>query len=275
MASSTETVEKSEEKFLGDLRTVDFFEDAASTFVPTLKKSMSLSERKEAMRNIAQRITHMEDKIHAVQGEILYEISRNAYWREWSFEDSAGDTRCFRTFDEYIEQECEVSRRTAYYYIAVYQRLVIDIGIPAENMRQLDWSKAKEILPVVSTENWKDLLKTISKMKVREVREHVHSMKGIPGSSSTSTTTADFIRTNFMLTEDQHENVRQALDIAGSMSGSDKSGNQLDLICTSFVADSVGSGEEASLVQLDMIKRSIERTFGVKLEVVDVDTERY
>jgi hypothetical protein len=260
---------------LTDLRSIENWTDVASTFVPVLKKDMPVEERRNVLRDVAKRAGEMEDSIHAVQGEVLYEISKNAYWREWDYIDDEGNRKEFNTFDEYLSEEVEISRRTAYYEIAVYQRLVIEIGIPADKMRGLEWSKAKEILPVIDDKNWEQLLDDVGGMRVREVKEHVRKLKGSVSPGGSGPATADFERMNFMLTEDQADNVRHALRIAGEEASSDKTGHQLDLMATAYIAEAIGEGAEAGMMRLDAAKQALERAFGVTLEVTALTGDNF
>ena len=254
---------------------LDLWADSDSTFVSTLKKDMPIAARTKAVREVAQKVTHMEDRLHSVMGEMLYEISSNRYWKNWKYKDEeSGEKVAFTTFDEYIEKECEVKRRTAYYYISVYEKFIIELGIPAAKMRTLEWSKAKELIGIINKENWSKLLADIKGMTVRQVRSYVADKKGVAlpkGEVSTDTKN----RLTFQLTDEQYESVQQALKVAESLTTSDKQGNLLDTICTSFVAESGGSGIEAGLIKLDTILRSLERTFAVTLELKNVDDDRY
>lgn len=255
--------------------TLDLWKNSDSTFVPVLKKDMPLAQRTEAVREVTKQVTHMGDRLHAVLGEMLYEISKNKYWEDWTFTDELGDTRKFKSFEEYLESECEVSRRTAFYYISVYEKFVIELGIPAERMRDLEWSKAKEVTDIIDLDNWDDVLKKIGTMSVKAVRDYVRETKGISSPSSSTPEPDTFKRISFKLAPSQYENVEKALGIAESMTGSEKSGNQLDLICTGFVAEAPGMGLGSSLVKLDQIITSIERAFAVKLELTEASDERY
>ena len=248
--------------------TLDIWKDSDSTFVPALKKDMPLADRREAVRHVTQQVTHMKDRLHAVMGEMLYEISVNKYWRDWDY----------RSFEEYLESECEVSRRTAFYYISVYRTFVIELGIPADEMRELEWSKAKEIVNLVDKDNWKEVIDLVATMSVSEVKDYVSTTRTPDTSKPAKITDEDdpvSKRMSFRLADSQYENIERALEIAKSMSGSDKSGNQLDLICTTFISEAPGVGVESSIITLDQCIKSLERTFAVKLELKDVDADRY
>lgn len=259
---------------------LEIFKEGASHFVPALQKDMPLAERKVAVREVIRQSIQIDDKLQLVNGEMLYEVSKNKYWNEWEFADpKTGETRKFASFDEYCEVELDMKRRKAYYLMSIYEKYVVELKLPNDILKDMEWSKAKELVSVITEDNWPDLIDKIGKMSVPEVKELVRTMKaaGTDGTSG-ATTPAEpdtTVRMAFKLHPDQAENVKAALAIAESMSGSDKPGNQLDLICSDFLASAVGSGVEGALAKLEVVIKNVERAFGVTLELKGVDEARY
>lgn len=210
--------------------------------------------RSELIREAAKVGKVMGDRLALVQGELLYEISRKNYWSEWGF----------KTFDEYIEKELEFKRRKAFYLIIIYEKFVIELGLPLKELRNIEWSKAKELLKVITKENYKSLFAECKKKSVVEIHDMVLKMRG----KSTAIVSESFIPVHFSLTKEQSDNVEHALKIASEMAGSEKRGNLLDLIATDFLAGKVGEIDADSLLMtLDMHIKNIERSYGVTLEI--------
>jgi len=253
---------------------LDVWDGSDSTFLPMLKKDMSASDRKKAVRGITKQACLLADKLYAVMGETLYEIRENSYWKNWTYESvdgSAGVKIKFKSFEEYLEKECEVKRRTAYYYIKVYEKLIVELGIPPHILRTVEWSKAKELVPYMDKDNWKDLIKIAKDKTVRGLRTYLADLEGGGALKSKAIHTDLIKRLNFNLSEEQHENILLAFKIAAKTAESSSQGNLLDLICTSYIAESPDDldGTDGLLVQLDQLVRSVERNFGVKLELVE------
>jgi len=59
------------------------------------------------------------------------------------------------------------------------------------------------------------------------------------------------------------------------ISGSEKPSHNIDLICTDFLSSTDAIGVEGALIKLDVAKQSLERAFGVKLEIKEMDEERF
>lgn len=256
---------------------IDIWRDTASTFVPVLKKDMPMEQRREAVRQVIDQSQQIDDRLNLVAGEMLYEVSVNEYWKTWEFVDADGVERAFKTFEEYCTEEANMQKRKAYYLISIYRVFCVDLDIPVDVLRDLEWAKAKELAkgkePVITQDNWEELLGKIEGMSVRQVKEMVAAMRG--GSGKVETDREKFNRLTFNVNDEQLKVVNDALDLAKTMSESDKPGWLLELICADFAASSAGVGKEAGLIKLDIAKRNLERAFGVKLEIVDVDSERY
>lgn len=261
--------------------TLDLWKDTDTTFIPDIKKGMSPALRAEKLREVAKKSTHLEDRLHAVMGESLYEINKNECWKEWTYSQPVASSKSgevledikYKSFREYVEIELDVTPRTAYYYIEVYEKFVMELGISPATLRGLDWSKAKVLCPIVDKSNYKDILKDTKDLSVRATREYVSKKKGKKKTSKSGSGT--FSRMSFNLTDEQTTNIQDALAIAGAMTDSEKTGHQLDMICTSFVADSAGSDVSSSLIKLDQCIKSLERTFAVKIEIIEVSDDRY
>lgn len=264
---------------------VDLWSDADSTFVPALQDGMPLEERKEAVRKSMQATVAIDDKLNLVSGELLYEVTKNGYWKDWKFTADDGEVRKFASFEEYCEAELNMKRRKAFYLIAIYDKFVVELGLERDVLRRLEWSKAKEMTSIINSDNCEELMDKMGSMSVRQVKAYVAEAKGggtaLTDESSSTEGGADTsepevaVKMGFKLFPEQLENVKGALEAAKSMGAGDNANNQLDLICSEFLASSMGAGLEGAMMTLDACVKNLERTFSVKLELSEVDEERY
>ena len=253
----------------------DMYVEIDSVFAPVLKKDMPLDQRKQVVRETMKQAMAVDDRLNLVSGELLYEVSKNGYWKEWVFEESeSGEMRSFTSFDEYCEVELEMKRRKAYYLIKIYDTFVVKLGLPTDILRELEWSKAKEVVDVINSENWLDLLDSVKDMTVKQVQSMVAEMKGITKGTKADGEVTTTVKMAFNFHPEQAENVQNALAIATTMTASEKPANNLDLICSDFVAGAAGMGLEGALGKLDIIISNVERAFAVKLSIVEVDSGR-
>jgi hypothetical protein len=262
-------------------KTLDMWSELATTFSAELDADMPIEQRRDAVRTVLVGSTQADEKLALVQGELLYEARENGYWKDWTFTDEEGEDRSFGSFEEFCLNEMGMKKRKAYYLIEIYQKFVVDLDLPKDVLKDLQWSKAKALCKVIDEDNWSDLLDKIGSMSLRQVEEMVKAMKSGEGASGSRSIadkepSEEMVRINFKLHPDQAENVRAALDVAESMVGSDKKpSHALDLICSDFMAGVAGTGLEGSLTKLDAIVKNIERAFGVELDVKGVDEDRY
>jgi len=243
-----------------------------SVFVPLLKTDLTPAQRRDTVRDVIVQATAVEDRLQLVAGELLYEVHRNTYWKEWTHTDADGLERGYKDLGEYVETELGMKRRKAEYLIAIYAKFCVELDLPLDLLRELEWTKARELVKVITPENAEELLAKVKGMKVLEVKEMVRAMKGKPATGGTEETTEQII---LRLYPEQAEIFKAAVKIAEGMSGSEKIGNAVALIAADFVGSAAGSTPDAALVSLGVVVKGIERAYGVELEIKDVDKDRY
>ena len=224
--------------------------------VVPLDADMSIAERKDAIRDASRKVMLMDDILQIAQGELLWEIKGNEYWREWQMPD---EDRCFLNFDEYVDAELSMHRRKAYYLVSIYAKLVVELGLPMEVLEGLNWSKAKELIPVIDEDNWLDLLDKVQEMTVAQVKEMVQDMKGGPATG--------LVRETFSLHEDEASNISEALALAATIAPSKHKSVHLDMIATAFRAMNLDEGEAGAQTLLSTILNRLEAHYGVSFEV--------
>jgi hypothetical protein len=236
---------------------------------------MSLDERSNLCRTVLQQSLEIPYKLEVFQGELLYEVTQGKYWKEWEF-DNDGFTRHYESFEEYVEQELGFKRRKAYDLIDIYRTFVVDLALPPAKLGNISWSKARLVTKIVDKDNADEILDKIEDMTVREVKEMAKDLRDDPLSSSTSSSVEEsLVRVTFQLAPAQAENLHNAIAIAQTISGSEKPSHNMDLICTDFLASASTGGIEGALAKLETVKSSVERAFGVKLEIKEMDEERF
>ena len=191
-----------------------------------IPEDLTPEQRKESVRDLAKRSRQMEGCLELVQGELLYEIKANDYWRDWGF----------KNFNDYIEEEMEFKWRKGRYLVDMYQKFVVELGLPKEQLVNMEWSKAKELIPIITKKNAKGLLSKLQKQSLKDTKVMVRKMKAEDAGEEVAEVDETY-RLIANLIGDQIDNVQQALAHAEAESGSDKLGNLLDLICTTYLAN--------------------------------------
>lgn len=241
--------------------------------------TLTEEERSTLCRTVLQQSLEIPYKLEVFQGELLYEVTRNKYWSGWEYEPSgegSGFKRNYESFEEYVEGELGFKRRKAYDLIDIYRTFVVDLALSPSKLANISWSKARLVTKIVDAENADEILKKIEGMTVREVKEMAKDMRDDPlGSPTSSSIEETLVRVIFQLAPAQAENLTHALSVAQTISGSEKPSHNMDLICTDFLASSSTGGIEGALDKLETVKSSVERAFGVKLEIKEMDEERF
>ncbi len=165
-----------------------------------------------------------QQDVHFVElGECLCEVRSKQYWR----------IERLKSFDEFLEKRFPGSRRKAYYLMAIHEKLT---RIPKQQLREVGWSKAIELVKVARREGeefdsatWLHKAREMPKEGFKsEVQRHL-----------TGKETEPWEIIYFKLYKSQIPVVEQALETAALMLGSDKSrGYCLEMICADFLAGS-------------------------------------
>jgi hypothetical protein len=160
--------------------------------------------------------------VHFVElGQCLCEVRSKQYWR----------LERLNSFDEFLEKRFPGSRRKAYYLMTIHEKLA---RIPKQQLREVGWSKAIELVKVARREGeafdsatWLHRAKEMPKEGFKsEVQRHL-----------TGKDTEPWEIIYFKLYKSQIPVVEKALETAALMLGSDKSrGYCLEMICADFLA---------------------------------------
>jgi len=187
-------------------------------------------------------------------GQYLCEVRANQYWRLEKLE----------SFDGFLEKRFPGSRRKAYYLMAIHEKLT---RIPKQQLREVGWSKAIEMVKVARREGedfdsatWLHKAKEMPKEGFKdEVQRHL-----------TGKDTEPWEIIYFKLYKSQIPVVEQALETAALMLGTDKSrGYCLEMICADFLA---GAGSQEN--QWEILLLSLERLYPVLLDSQRVELQR-
>jgi hypothetical protein len=154
-------------------------------------------------------------------GEYLCEVRSKQYWK----------LEKLNSFDEFLQKRFPESRRKAYYLMAIHENLT---RIPKQQLREVGWSKAVELVKVVRKDGeefdcatWLHKAKEMPKEGFKgEVDRHLTGKESEPW---------EIIY--FKLYKSQLPVVEKAIQTVALMLGSDKSrGYCLEMICADFLA---------------------------------------
>ena len=183
----------------------------------------------------------------------------------------------YKSFAEYSEQELGVSSRKAYYLRRIWYTLNIELELEdsvRKRLIALGWAKVREISRVLSAmnaERWATLGETSNYSELEAaIKNYVNEHHGSAKEARESEEGPVEAKVNFerfALVDEQNENVQKALDAAHKLSGSDVKSNNLDLICTDFLANNEFSASEDQNRMVYL--RKTESLLGVKIIAID------
>jgi hypothetical protein len=190
---------------------------------------------------------------------MLKGIYDNKLYDKWGYAD-------WQTF---VEDKLGFSKRKAQYLMAIWHYFAVEIN-DEETIRkisQLGWSKAKELLGVVTSKNVDDWVKKAATSTVHELNQKITD--AVMG-SKTYEKSGKLV--NFKLFAEQLQNVEDAINLAKGISGSDIRSNNLSLICLEYLSNNGGLDAKDPVKKAEIVNNSLKNigiTLGVKIVGID------
>lgn len=201
------------------------------------------------------------DKAYLEFTELLYEIAEGQYHKEAGYD----------SFEEYIEKRFGWQKRKGWYFVSIQKKLILEAGVPKEELEEVGWVKARELAQLPPAE-----LKTVEQKKewVKKAKEstHIELKAEVNRAKNKALGERKFIdqpyeTITFGFAPAQMKTVELALSIARKISGEKKVKSFLmEMICLSFAAERCEEME----VKLERILQSAERVYEVELVAVRV-----
>ena len=265
-------------------------------FAP-IDQALDLPARQQRVLELLEQSKSAEGQLEFIQGELLYEANKNGYWKTWTMEDSTGVKRPYNSFDEFVEERLGLKRRTAYNRIEVYSTYVVKLQIPVETLKGIDLSKALLVTKIVKEDNWPVVFDAIKGMSWTQVNEFAKNMKSantiqeavdatlapkaLPSPTDTSaeapasgatTKDSEGVKTfSLKLSVGQYDNVKAAIGVVKTATGTESDAQALDVIATEYLAANSAGMKKQEVVE--RMIQNIEATYGVVLKVESVPAD--
>lgn len=218
-------------------------------------------EENTELRDRVKDLRHRVDEDYWKLSEALYEVYEGSHYVGWGF----------KTWKEYVEGELDFQLRKAQYFVAIQEWFGSMKPSIQKWVRGLGWTKAKELVGVVTPENASQWRKNIDGLTFKQlqdmIRENREEATGEEKGESKSAKDEKPARKSFSLFADQMTNVDGAIKLAMEIANTDKEGHALDMICLDFLATNGSSPDIASMLS------RIEKTTGLKFVAVDPEQD--
>lgn len=223
---------------------------------------------KKEVRDEIKKLTSVVDRESFRIAEILDEVATQKLFKNWGF----------KSFKDYVEEEIYFEHRKAMYLVQINQWLSIFPEEDREKVRSIGWSKAKELIQVVTPDNFYQWMKMIEGKSLREIIELTKDGKKKAKSADTTITVDGDIddhdgavekpvKLTFSLFPAQHQAVMEALGKAMQIAETEKMGHALSLICMDYMQTHVDS------IDLQSYMKKFENFLGDGFSVIVYDND--
>jgi len=197
----------------------------------------------------------------------LHEVYNGSMYLAWGFEN----------WRDYVEKELDFRVRKAQYLVSIFDWFGDMKPNVQKWIKELGWTKAKELVSIVTAENAAEWKKKLVGKSVKEIVDLIKGGGGEDdgeeggegegggeggGEGSGESSGADDskpTKMSFTFFAPQRLNVDKALEKAMEMGETDKPGHAMDLICTEFLSTNVGIDD------LEAYLDKIQKVTGVRL----------
>lgn len=170
-----------------------------------------------------------------------------------------------RGFADYVEKELNIQYRKAMYLIEIYAYFR-SLGVDEKKLARVGWSKAKEMVGVVTAATYDDVVDYAATHSREELKSLITTSTTTAGDGDTGTEVVKK-KFTFVLFGDQAEGVERALEAASAaIEGEPK--NKHSMAFEMIVAEWSMQNEGVE-VTLEQMLVAVETRFGINLALVD------
>jgi len=161
-------------------------------------------------------------------GGVLSVIQANNWYTDSGFDN-------FRAF---VEEKFGIGYRKAMYMIGIYNGLV-ESGVPWDTVKDLGWTKLKELAEILTEENVDEWLEIATDMTVLQLQDYIKQLnKGDTetGDAPEVDDTNKVTTLTFKVHEDQKEVITDAVDKAKNDADTEHNNVALEAICMQYLS---------------------------------------
>lgn len=221
---------------------------------------------------VTARVEALVGQVKSVYVELcplLAEVYREQYYQALSHSQTG---QPYTSFVEYCEDRLGWGERKVGYLLAIHTKLHVEGGLPEQELRTLDWSKAAALTALPAAERtpaklpvWVAKARTLPvaalKADVGRVKNKALGRKQFQEE--------EFAQVQFFLAPAQAKNLHLAVEVAQQLTGTKTRAWAIDCIATYFLGGHLEDSGEA----LQQICRNVERAFGVHIVAVRKNDE--
>lgn len=228
------------------------------------------SQSKNTVKGLIDTLIKLDAQADAVfvdMAEVLYQAKKqDAHVAAGYSEDHAG-------FVAFCDEKLKCGYRKAQYFISIWEK-ALEFSVSKDVMELIGWSKMKELVPILTAENVKSLLKAAQEKSLKNLLEYIASMKkakkegkSVDGVNSSA---VDTVKYTFLIDQQDNDTVHSAIEEAKSRMETSNAAEAFVTICQDWLA--LGGGSLPNTLEDYMLL--IERTFGVRVAIVEENAEK-
>lgn len=148
----------------------------------------------------------------------------------------------YPSFDAYVEDKLQMKARKSHYLISCFKRLIEELHVPREKLAEIGWSRAKEILPVVTEQNKAEWIAAAETNTTSDLNLMVRQSQAPPGAAVAM---EPYSTLGIGVWKSEREVIEEALEFAKLESQTERTGLALLHICEDYIQEARARREHA------------------------------
>ncbi|MCL4743808.1 MAG: hypothetical protein KJZ83_00185 [Burkholderiaceae bacterium] len=179
----------------------------------------------------------------------------------------------YASFREYVEKELGMHYRRAAYWVSIYNHLA-ESKVPWEKVKDLGWTKLKEIAEVLTIENVDEWVSLANSQTTLQLIETVKGHKAKDAPKALEDQSAKTVTTKtFKVHEDQKATIEAAIAKAKEQSGTSVDTAALEFVCLDFLGGQTMT-QRLQKMGLEAALEALEKAFpttNISVEIEESD----
>jgi hypothetical protein len=176
--------------------------------------------------------------------KLLSEVRHQQLYVKWGF----------ATFADYLDKELGFHERKAEHLIKIWDK-VRSFKLDEERIKKIGWTKMRQVVPLLTEKNSKDLINKAENLSVRDLGEKIKSLRAIER-------TPAIMVLKLSLDDSEYRIVMDSIEEAKKLT-KQSTGQALEMICQDWMEY---KGATPELAHLEDHIDYLEKIYGVKLE---------
>jgi hypothetical protein len=198
----------------------------------------------EVLRKVILDLRNGLERGYLKLSKLLSEVRHKQLYVKWGF----------ATFADYLDKELGFHERKAEHLIKIWDK-VKGFNLDEERIKKIGWTKMRQVVPLLTEKNSKDLINKAEKLSARDLDEKIKSLRAVEKTPSQIILKLPLEDSQYRIVTDSIEEAKKLTRQSASLA--------LEMICQDWMEN---QGARPELANLGDHLKYLEKVYQVKLK---------